>query len=95
MKNEIIQALKEVYDPDISVNVYDLGLIYSLEIDDTVEIKMTLTSPFCPVADDLIEQVRDAAAKTSGIETNVELTFDPPWNPELISDEGKLLLNLF
>ncbi len=98
LKDEIVHAIKQVYDPEIPVNVYDLGLIYSLELDEgnNVHIEMTLTSPACPVAGSLPGLV-EAAAK-SRIEVNdvtVELVWDPPWDKSRMSEEALLQLDMF
>ena len=93
----IIESIKKVYDPEIPVNIYELGLIYNIDIekDGTVEIKMTLTSPFCPVAGSLPKEVAARATEVNGVKkANVELVFEPPWNMDLMSDEAKLKLNL-
>jgi FeS assembly SUF system protein len=94
----IIERLKDVYDPEIPVNIYDLGLIYNVDIDDSnkVNIIMTLTAPGCPVADVLVEDVRQAALIVEGInEAEVELTFDPPWDKSMMSEEARLELGFF
>lgn len=95
IEGEIIKALKQVYDPEIPVNVYDLGLIYKLDIDENknCEITMTLTAPNCPIADQIIDQVRDSVQEIQEIEkVIVNLVFDPPWGMEMMSDEAKLEL---
>jgi FeS assembly SUF system protein len=95
LEKQIFDALKTVYDPEIPVNVYDLGLIYEVEVDDynNVDISMTLTAPNCPVADDLIRDVRDKIADLPDTQrVNVELTFDPPWDKSMMSEEAKLEL---
>ena len=95
---DIILRLKEVYDPEIPVNIYDLGLIYSVNIDEefSVGIIMTLTAPGCPVADMLLEEVREAALSVEGVKNaNVELTFDPPWDKSMMSEEARLELGFF
>ncbi len=95
LESEIIKALKEVYDPEIPVNVYDLGLIYRLDIDDdnNVEIDMTLTAPNCPIADQIVEFTRDRLMQVEGVnKVVINLVFDPPWSPEMMSDEAKLQL---
>jgi len=95
LEKQIFDALKTVYDPEIPVNVYDLGLIYEVEVDDynNVDISMTLTAPNCPVADDLIRDVRDKIADLPETQrVNVELTFDPPWDKSMMSEEAKLEL---
>ncbi len=95
---EIIEALKQVYDPEIPVNIYDLGLIYDLQISAAgrVDIRMTLTAPACPVAGAMPEWVKGAVESVPGVqEVHVELTFDPPWSTELMSMRAKLELNMF
>lgn len=96
MREQIIENLKQVYDPEISVNVYDLGLIYEINIsNDHCDIVMTLTSPFCPAADEIIEDVHFAVT-SAGIKTcDVRVTFDPPFGPEMMSDEAKMLLGVY
>ena len=97
LKEQVIEALKTVHDPEISVNIYDLGLIYELEIDEQgkAEIKMTLTAPGCPVAGSLPAQVEAAARSVEGItEARVELVWDPPWTQDRISEEAQLALGL-
>ncbi len=93
----IINNLKEVYDPEIPVNVYDLGLIYNVDIDENnVNIIMTLTAPGCPVVDILVDDITAAARAVDGIENvNVELTFDPPWDKSMMSEEARLELGFF
>ena len=93
----IIDNLKEVFDPEIPVNVYDLGLIYNVDVDeDNATILMTLTAPGCPVVDVLVDDVTQAARAVEGIENvNVELTFDPPWDKSMMSEEARLELGFF
>ncbi len=94
----IIERLKDVYDPEIPVNIYDLGLIYNVDVDDAnqANIIMTLTSPGCPVADMLVEDVRQAALAVENVATvDVELTFDPPWDKSMMSEEARLELGFF
>ena len=94
----VINNLKEVYDPEIPVNVYDLGLIYSVAIDDNnnVNIVMTLTAPGCPVVDILMDDITQAAQSVDTIENvNVELTFEPPWDKSMMSEEARLELGFF
>ncbi|MDZ7740072.1 MAG: iron-sulfur cluster assembly protein [Bacteroidales bacterium] len=91
----IISVLKSVYDPEIPVNIYDLGLIYeiSLDKDDVANITMTLTAPNCPMADMIVEEVKYKVAGTKGVkDCNLELTFDPPWDRNMMTDEAKLEL---
>lgn len=94
----IIERLKDVFDPEIPVNIYDLGLIYNVDIDDNnkANIIMTLTAPGCPVADILVEDVRQAALAVDTIEeADVELTFEPPWDKSMMSEEARLELGFF
>ena len=93
----VIEAMRDVYDPEIPVNIYDLGLIYSFTIGDVgnVNAEMSLTAPGCPVAGDLPGWVADAVAKVDGIgEVEVKLVWDPPWTPELMSEDAKLALGV-
>jgi len=94
-EKKIIGVLKTIYDPEIPVNIYDLGLIYEVRVDKekTAHIRMTLTAPNCPIADQLLDEVRDKAGKVEGIDkVDLRLTFNPPWNPDNLSDEVKLEL---
>lgn len=94
-ENEVIEGLRTVYDPEIPINVYDLGLIYEIDIDEAknVHIVMTLTSPMCPVAGSLPGEVEMAARSVPGIgEVSLELTWDPPFTIERMSEEARLLL---
>jgi FeS assembly SUF system protein len=94
----IIERLKDVFDPEIPVNIYDLGLIYNVDVDDDnkANIIMTLTAPGCPVADILVEDVRQAALAVESIkEADVELTFEPPWDKSMMSEEARLELGFF
>lgn len=94
----IINNLKEVYDPEIPVNVYDLGLIYNVDVDEknTANIVMTLTAPGCPVVDILVDDITQAAQSVEGVETvNVDLTFEPPWDKSMMSEEARLELGFF
>lgn len=95
-EEELINRFKEVHDPEVSVNVYDLGLIYNINIKDgdKVDILMTLTSPFCPAGDMIISDVMSAAYAAGAEDVEVEITFQPEWGPDKISDEGKLELGL-
>ncbi len=93
----IMKNLKTVYDPEIPVNIYDLGLIYSIDVDDDnkVEVRMTLTAPNCPMADDLLREVHEKVNATEGVkEANVKLVFDPPWDKSMMSEEAMLELGL-
>lgn len=95
---DLIAAFKTVYDPEIPVDIYELGLIYKVDISDNrkVDIVMTLTAPGCPVAGEMPGWIEDAARTVPGIsDASVELVFDPPWGPERMSDEAKVALNMF
>lgn len=97
LRNEVIEATKTVYDPEIPVNVYDLGLIYEVEVneDRTARVVMTLTSPMCPVAEALPAEVGDAVRNLSSVkDVKVELTWDPPFSLDRMPDEVKLMLGL-
>lgn len=94
---EIVNALKTIYDPEIPVNIYDLGLIYEVEVLEggKVRVLMTLTSSNCPVAESLPVEVQDAVAGVKGVtEVELNLTFDPPWSRDMLSDEALLELGL-
>lgn len=94
----IIAALRTVYDPEISTNIYDLGLIYTIDAvgDNDIAIRMTLTAPGCPVAGILPGQVEQAVESVEGVgRCHVELVWDPPWNKDMMSDEAKLELGMF
>ena len=96
--HDVIEALKSVFDPEIPVDIYELGLIYQvdLEPDHSLKVEMTLTAPGCPVAGEMPGWVRDACETVKGVErADVTLTFDPPWTPDRMSDEAKLTLNMF
>ncbi|MFM1813452.1 MAG: hypothetical protein RLZ98_147 [Pseudomonadota bacterium] len=98
LTEEIVAAIKTVYDPEIPADIYELGLIYSIDIDDDrlVSIDMTLTAPGCPVAGDMPKWVQDAVNGVQGVmDTKVRLTFDPPWSPDRMSDEAKLAVGMF
>jgi len=93
----IVKVLKGIYDPEIPVDIYELGLIYDVMVntDDEVKILMTLTSPNCPVAESLPKEVEDKIRKIEGIkDVEVEITFDPPWSKDLMSEEAKLELGM-
>ncbi|MBV9510673.1 MAG: SUF system Fe-S cluster assembly protein [Caulobacteraceae bacterium] len=96
--DQLIEKLKTVFDPEIPVDIYELGLIYKADVSDAkdVAIEMTLTAPGCPVAGEMPEWVREAVMSIPGVRScNVELVFDPPWDPSKMSDEAKLALNMF
>lgn len=95
---EIVLALKSVYDPEIPADIYELGLIYKIDIEDdrSVAIEMTLTAPGCPVAGEMPVWVENAVSAVPGVQgCTVELTFDPPWDQSRMSDEARLALNMF
>ena len=97
LKNKIIAEIKKIYDPEIPVNIYELGLIYKIEIIDEkkVNIEMTLTSPNCPVAESLPKMVKDNILKLNGVDdVDLKLVWDPPWTKDMMSDAAKLELNL-
>ena len=97
LEGKIVEALKNVYDPEIPVNIYDLGLIYGLDVDDRkgVTIDMTLTAPNFPVVDMLLMDVEHAVKRVEGVENvKVNLVFDPPWDKSMLSEEAKLELGL-
>ena len=97
IKDNIIKNLRSVYDPEIPVDIYELGLIYNIKVNPKglVDIKMTLTSPNCPVAEILPEQVKQAAKKAKGVkDVNLKLVFEPPWNPDMMSEAAKVELNM-
>jgi len=98
LTDKIIRELKTVFDPEIPVDVFELGLIYKIDVDDdmNVAIDMTLTAPGCPVAGTMPGWVQEAVARVPGIkEVKVTMTFDPPWDPSRMSEEAKLELNMF
>ncbi|MBO7204322.1 MAG: SUF system Fe-S cluster assembly protein [Bacteroidales bacterium] len=97
LTRDVVRALRQVYDPEIPVNIYELGLIYDINIDDDhkVFIKMTLTAPNCPMSDFLLEEVNNAVRDVPGVtDVALELTFDPPWDKSRMSDEALLELGL-
>tara|TARA_Y100001958_G_C20694294_1_gene203292 strand:+ start:162 stop:464 length:303 start_codon:yes stop_codon:yes gene_type:complete len=97
LKEKIISEIKKIYDPEIPVNIYELGLIYKIEIskENKVLIEMTLTTPNCPVADSLPNLVKNNILNIDGInEVNLKLVWDPPWNKDMMSEAAKLELNL-
>jgi FeS assembly SUF system protein len=98
LSHQIVGALKTVYDPEIPSDIYELGLIYKIDVDDdrNVEVDMTLTAPGCPVAGEMPGWVENAVAAVDGVgDVKVNLVFDPPWTVERMSDEAKLALNMF
>ena len=97
LETAIVEVLKTIYDPEIPVNIYDLGLIYEIDVDDdnNVKITMTLTSPNCPIVDQLLEEVEQKVNGIEGVRTmKLNLTFNPPWDQSMLSEEAKLELGL-
>ena len=97
LKEKIIKEIKKVYDPEIPVNIYELGLIYKIDIDEksNVKVDMTLTSPNCPVAESLPKQVEECILKVKGVSNvKLDLVWDPPWDKSKMSEAAKLELNL-
>jgi len=95
---DIVAALKTVYDPEIPADIYELGLIYKIDVDDdrNVAVEMTLTAPGCPVAGEMPQWVENAVASVPGVgQVSVKLTFEPPWEQSRMSDEARLALNMF
>jgi FeS assembly SUF system protein len=97
LEEKIINVLKAIFDPEIPVDVYELGLIYEIKIDDdmNVAIEMTLTSPNCPVAESMPKEVEDKVGEVHGVESSkVNIVFDPPWDKDMMSEEAKLDLGM-
>lgn len=97
LHNLIVEAFRKIHDPEIPVNIYDLGLIYGIEQEEggTVVVRMTLTTPACPVAGSLVAMVEAAVRETPGVEqSRVELVWEPPWSPEKMTETGRMLLEL-
>ena len=96
LRVQVIAEIRKIYDPEIPVNIYELGLIYDVKVkDDTVKIIMTLTSPNCPVAESLPKDVKDSAMQVEGVEkVDLDLVFEPVWNKDMMSEAAKLELNL-
>lgn len=97
IQKDIVRVLRNIYDPEIPVSVYELGLIYEVQVSEEgkVDIAMTLTAPTCPIADDIVRDVKEQVAQVPGVtEASVNLTFEPPWGKEMMSEEAKLQLGL-
>lgn len=97
VEQDIVLTLKNIYDPEIPVNIYDLGLVYEIDFtpDGTATIRMTLTAPNCPMADMLLEDINSQVGKIDGVQNvNVILTFDPPWDKSMMSEEALLELGM-
>lgn len=98
MTTDIIAAIKTVYDPEIPADIYELGLIYKVDIEDnrTIKVDMTLTAPGCPVAGEMPGWVQDAIATVEGVmDVHVDMVFDPPWTPDRMSEEAQIAVGLF
>ena len=97
LKDQIIAEIKKIYDPEIPVNIYELGLIYDIQVDknNNVKVNMTLTSPNCPVAESLPKEVKDSIMEIKEVKkVDLDLIWDPPWNKSMMSESAKLELNL-
>ena len=97
LKDKVINEIKKVYDPEIPVNIYELGLIYEIKVekDNNVKVKMTLTTPNCPVAESLPKEVKDSIMQVKEVnDVDLELVWDPPWDKSMMSEAAKLELNL-
>ena len=97
MKEEVIEMLRGIYDPEIPVNIFELGLVYDVEVDEggAVRVVMTLTSPMCPVAEILPVEIESRAREIEGVrEVEIDLVWDPPWNPEMMSEAARLELGM-
>ena len=97
LKDQIITEIKKIYDPEIPVNIYELGLIYDIQVDknNNVKVNMTLTSPNCPVAESLPKEVKDSVMNVKGVKkVDLDLVWDPPWDKSMMSESAKLELNL-
>lgn len=98
LTDDLIAAIKTVYDPEIPVDIYELGLIYKIDVSDDrdIEVDMTLTAPGCPVAGQMPEWVADAVRTVEGVgDVRVNMVFDPPWDPTRMSDEARVALNMY
>jgi len=94
--DQIVANIRQVYDPEIFINIYDLGLIYNINLNEDMDLKvtMTLTSPFCPVGDQLYMQVHEACEVPSIKNIDIDMTFEPPWGPDMIPEHAKLEMGL-
>ena len=97
LKNKVIEEIKKIYDPEIPVNIYELGLIYDIKVENEnmVKVKMTLTTPNCPVAESLPKEVKDSIKEIKEVnDVDLELVWDPPWDKSMMSEAAKLELNI-
>ena len=96
LKEKVIAEIKKIYDPEIPVNIYELGLIYDISVKDkNIKVKMTLTSPNCPVAESLPKEVKDSIMEIKGVDkVDLDLVWEPPWDKSMMSESAKLELNL-
>ena len=97
LREQVIAEIRKIYDPEIPVNIYELGLIYDIKVENknTAKVKMTLTSPNCPVAESLPQEVKDSIMQVDEIENvDLDLVWEPPWNKDMMSEAAKLELNL-
>ena len=96
IKKKVIEEIKKIYDPEIPVNIYELGLIYDISVKDkNIKVKMTLTSPNCPVAESLPKEVKDSIMEIKGVDkVDLDLVWEPPWDKSMMSESAKLELNL-
>lgn len=97
VEKRVIKAMRKIFDPEIPVNIYDLGLVYGVEIDNSgaAQVRMTLTSPACPMADMLVQQVQSRVAEVDGVSSaKIDLVWEPAWTPEMMTDAARLELNL-
>ena len=96
LKEKVIAEIKKIYDPEIPVNIYELGLIYDISVKDkNIKVKMTLTTPNCPVAESLPKEVKDSIMEIKGVDkVDLDLVWDPPWDKSMMSESAKLELNL-
>lgn len=94
IEEKVVEMLKTVYDPEIPIDIYALGLVYGIDVNDsTVNIKMTLTAPSCPAGDFMVEDIKQKVESIEGVETcNVEIVFEPEWNQDMMTEEAKLEL---
>ena len=96
LKEKVIEEIKKIYDPEIPVNIYELGLIYDIAVDKkNISVKMTLTTPNCPVAESLPKEVKDSIIEIKGVDkVDLDLVWDPPWDKSMMSESAKLELNI-